>query len=66
MIPGDIEEYREEIEALLTAVETSGPNILRSFDSISETVAAMNAMLESSDSAKQTLARLAGESAERE
>jgi hypothetical protein len=62
----DIEEYREEVEAFLTAVETSGPSILRSFDSIIETLAAVNAMLEPSDSAKQTLARLAGEGAERQ
>lgn len=31
--PDDIDEHREEIEALLTALEESGPNILRSLDS---------------------------------
>ena len=65
-MPADIEEYREEIEALLTVLETSGPRILRSMESTIEAISEIHAMLESGNYGRQTLARLAGEGAERE
>lgn len=44
--PDDIDEHREEIEALLTALEESGPNILRSLDNALATIAATEAVLD--------------------
>lgn len=43
----EIDEHREEIEALLVALEATAPAILRSVDQALETVAAMSAKLES-------------------
>jgi hypothetical protein len=38
-----IEDYRDEIEALLSALEASAPTILRSLDSAIENATAINA-----------------------
>ncbi len=42
----DLEEHREEIEALLTTIENLAPNILKSLDS---TLATTHAMMDSLD-----------------
>lgn len=42
----DLDEHREEIEALLIALEASGPSILRSLDSALAAVAAADSALD--------------------
>lgn len=46
----EIDEHREEIEALLLALEATAPAILESVDQALETIAAMSAKLENSRS----------------
>jgi hypothetical protein len=42
----DLEEHREEIEAFLTAIETTGPSILKKLDSAISTTTSMTAAIE--------------------
>jgi hypothetical protein len=45
----DLEGHREEIEAFLTAIETTGPSILQKLDSAISTTAAMTAAIRALD-----------------
>jgi uncharacterized protein (DUF1778 family) len=45
----DLEERREEIEAFLTAIETTGPSIIQKLDSAISTATSMTAAIEALD-----------------
>lgn len=54
-----LEEHREEIEALLTAIETAGPSILRQLDAAIAAADSMTAAIKNLDAARPEEARAA-------